>query len=57
MQDILAKEMIETNDEHEEISDQNKPSCFGRKLGCEACFHNCPVSDECYEIKGVQSTS
>lgn len=27
-----------------------RPSCYGRKLGSEACFHNCPVSDECYEV-------
>ena len=25
-----------------------RPSCFGRQLGCEACFHNCPVKEECY---------
>jgi len=24
------------------------PSCYGKKLGCEACFGNCPVKDECY---------
>lgn len=24
------------------------PSCFGKRLGCEACTHGCPVADECY---------
>jgi len=27
---------------------RDKPSCYGKKLGCEACYHGCPVSDECY---------
>jgi hypothetical protein len=26
----------------------NKPSCFKRKLGSEACYHTCSVADECY---------
>jgi len=30
------------------ISQYQNPSCFGKKLGVEACNHGCPVSDECY---------
>lgn len=26
------------------------PSCFGRKLGNEACFHSCPVHSQCYDV-------
>lgn len=39
-------------DYHKYIADKtcNKnPSCFGRKLGVEGCFHGCPVSNECYK--------
>ena len=25
------------------------PSCYGRRIGCEACFNNCPVKEQCYE--------
>ena len=25
------------------------PSCFKKQWGSEACHHNCPVSDECYQ--------
>ena len=28
--------------------DYSKPSCFGRRLGVEACFHGCPASVGCY---------
>lgn len=27
----------------------DKPSCYGKQLGCEACFNQCPVRGECYE--------
>lgn len=27
----------------------NAPSCFGRRIGCEACSHRCPVKEQCYE--------
>lgn len=27
----------------------SKPSCFGKKLGIEACDDTCPVVDECYK--------
>jgi hypothetical protein len=26
-----------------------KPSCFGKKLGVEACYNTCQVSDDCYK--------
>lgn len=32
-----------------EMEQENRPSCFGRRLGNEACFHNCPVKEECYK--------
>ena len=27
----------------------NAPTCFGRRIGCEACFNSCPVKERCYE--------
>lgn len=26
-----------------------RPSCYGRRLGSEACFHSCPVKEGCYD--------
>lgn len=25
-----------------------KPSCYGKRFGNEACFHTCPYSEGCY---------
>lgn len=27
---------------------ENRPPCFERQLGCEACYHTCKHSDDCY---------
>lgn len=32
-----------------QLEQTDKPSCFDRQLGCEACSSNCPVKDECYK--------
>lgn len=33
-----------------------RPSCYGKKLGANACFHNCPVRDECYREEAGPKT-
>lgn len=32
-----------------EMEQEGRPSCYGRRLDNEACFHTCPVRKECYE--------
>lgn len=37
-------------------TNNNKPNCYGRKLGNEACFHTCPVRNQCYGIDKKSSS-